>query len=59
MNVSDLYLVPDKRKGMWNSQWPNPSAWGPGVQQGVPAAGSFATGAFAGAGYRSAGYGAA
>jgi hypothetical protein len=59
MNVSDLYLVPDKHKGMWNSQWPNPSAWGPGVQQGVPAAGSFATGAIAGAGYRSAGYGAA
>jgi hypothetical protein len=56
MNVSNLYLVPGQRKGMWSSQWPTPSAWGPGVIQGRPSAGSYATSSTVGTTYRSPGY---
>jgi hypothetical protein len=56
MSVSNLYIVPDARKGMWSSQWPNPSAWGSGVLQGTPAGGSFATAGSIGTSFRSPGY---
>ncbi|WP_027005105.1 hypothetical protein [Conexibacter woesei] len=56
MSVSNLYLVPDHRKGMWSSQWPTPAAWGPGVIQGTPSGGSYATSATVGTAYRSPGY---